>query len=90
MSNWSITEEEVDEIIAASREMVWEPFPGATIVALSLPNGFVISSQSACINPEDYDRELGVKYCRENLKSKVWELYGFVRKSEFAEENGAK
>ncbi len=85
MANSKISEEEIDAIVAASNEKVWHPFPTITIVAWELPNGYVISDQSGCIDPENYDEELGVKYSREHLKTKVWQLEGYRRKQQFRE-----
>lgn len=78
-----ISEEEIDFIIAASTEKVWHPFPTITIVAWELPSGYVITDQSGCIDPENYDEELGVRYSREHLKVKLWQLEGYRRKCEF-------
>lgn len=78
-----LTNADIDAIQAQCDEAVWEPFPGITIVAWNLPNGFTISDQSGCIDPSNYDREIGVGNCRENLRDKLWTLYGFLAKEEF-------
>lgn len=78
-----LAEEDIDAIQIQCKEEVWEPFPGITIVAWNLPNGFTISDQSGCIDPSNYDRETGVNICRERLRNKLWELYGFLYKEEF-------
>ena len=82
--SWKIPKERIDAICAECSEQVWEPFPGITIVAWQMPNGFVISEQSGTIDPAEYSREIGVKCCRERLADKVWELEGYVRKNEWA------
>lgn len=78
-----LTNEDIDAIQAQCSEKVWEPFPGITIVAWNLPNGFTISDQSGCVDPKNYDREIGVRICREHLRNKLWELYGFSLKEKF-------
>ena len=78
-----LTNEDIDAIQAQCLEEVWEPFPGITIVAWNLPNGFTISDQSGCIDPKNYDREIGVGICREHLRDQLWELYGFALKEQF-------
>lgn len=83
--SWKIPEWHIDEIIAASKEEVWRPFPGITVVAWQLPNGYTISAQSGVVDPAEDVPELGLKYAREHLKSKVWELEGYVRKNQWAE-----
>lgn len=74
-----IPPEHVNQVIAESEEAVWEPFPGITIVAWNLPNGFTISDQSGCIDPSMYDREVGINIARKHLEDKVWELEGYLR-----------
>ena len=77
-----ITKEDIAEIEKKCIEEVWEPFAGITIVAWNLPNGFTISTESGCVNPNNYDRQIGVDICREHLRNKLWELYGFKLKCE--------
>ena len=77
-----LTEEDIDAIQAQCKEDVWEPFPGITIVAWNLPNGFTISDQSGCVDPDAYSREIGVGICREHLRDKLWVLYGFLLKDQ--------
>ena len=83
--SWKIPESEIDEIIAESDEKVWEPFPGITVMAWCLPNGYAITEQSGCVDPSEYSRELGEMYCREALKRKVWQLYGFLAKQRYSD-----
>jgi len=49
----------------------------STVVCVTLPNGFEIVESAACVDPANYDEELGKKYALEKAKSKVWELLGF-------------
>lgn len=80
-----IPQEHIDKLIEASKEAVWEPFPGITIVAWRLPNGFVIVDESGCIDPKAYDREIGLTIAREHLTDKVWELEGYRAKQHLYE-----
>ena len=50
-----------------------------------LPNGFQVGyGESACVDPTNYDKELGEKYakerCLDNAENKLWELEGFLLK----------
>ncbi|MDY3130010.1 MAG: Gp49 family protein [Berryella intestinalis] len=73
-----VSPERVEDIIAEAEEGVWEPFPGVTIVAWRLPNGFTISDQSGCVDPSKYDRAIGLAIARDHLKAKVWQLEGYL------------
>ena len=73
----TITEEYIDEIMENSAFDVGTAFDKCTIVACRLPNGFVITESSACVNPEDYDKNLGFEICKSKIKNKVWELEAY-------------
>lgn len=73
----TITEEYIDEIIENSDFDVKTMFDKCTVVSCRLPNGFVITEYSACVNPEDYNEKLGVETCMKKIKDKVWELEAY-------------
>ncbi len=54
-------------------------FPGSclTICALTMQNGFVVTGESACAIPANFDAEIGRKIGRENARQKLWPLLGF-------------
>lgn len=54
-------------------------FPGSclTICALTMQNGFVVTGESACAIPANFDAEIGRKIAGENARQKLWPLLGF-------------
>jgi hypothetical protein len=54
------------------------------VADLALPNGFVIVQSSSCVDPANYDHELGTKICLERVEDKVWELEGYLLQSKTA------
>ena len=74
----TITQEYIDDIISDSDIDVRTVFDKCTVVACRLPNGFVIVESSACVDPENYDAELGFDICMNKIKDKVWELEGYM------------
>jgi hypothetical protein len=48
-----------------------------TICCLTLKNGFEIIGQSACVDPKNFNKELGEKYSYEQAFNKLWELEGY-------------
>lgn len=48
-----------------------------TVCLLTLFNGFEIIGKSACVNPKDFDKELGEKYALEDAKKNLGEFIGF-------------
>lgn len=54
-------------------------FPGTTltICILVLKNGFVLTGESACAVPANFDAEIGKGIARANAKQKIWAHLGF-------------
>ena len=73
----AITEEYIDEIMENSEFDVRTVFDKCTVVTCRLPNGFVISDYAACVNPENYSKDMGIEICYERIKNKIWELEAY-------------
>lgn len=48
-----------------------------TVCCLTLWNGFMVTGESACASPENYDETIGRKIARDNARDKLWPLLGF-------------
>lgn len=57
-----------------------------TICALVLKNGFVVTGESACASPENYNAEIGRRLAREMAVRKIWQLEGYLLKQKLSEE----
>jgi hypothetical protein len=55
-----------------------------TICILVLENGFIVTGESACASPENFDAEIGQKIARENARNKIWMLEGYLLKEKLA------
>ena len=86
---FKIPPEHIDEVIANSK---FEDFKSAngpcTVVVMTLPNGYTLVESSGCIDPEEYDHELGVSLCKEALRRRVWQLEGYLGKQKYYEMEG--
>lgn len=83
MAPHKIPESAIDEIIESSPVHVYDEFGCCTVVTMQLPNGYVLVESSGCIDPAEYDRDLGVHHCVEALKRKIWQLEGYRGKQAF-------
>lgn len=52
-----------------------------TVVLLRLRNGFEVIGTSGCVDPKNYNHEIGVGYARKRALDKVWELEGYKLQS---------
>jgi hypothetical protein len=61
-------------------------FPGTTmtVCALTLRNGFVTIGESAAASPENFDEAIGKRIARDNARSKIWALGGYLLRSKLA------
>ena len=49
-----------------------------TMCNIDLNNGFSVRGESACVNPANYNQEIGEKIAYDNAFSKLWAFYGFL------------
>ena len=61
-------------------------FPGTslTVCALTLKNGFHVTGEAACASPENFDEAIGRKVARDDARSKIWALEGYLLRSKLA------
>ena len=58
-----------------------------TICILTLKNGFKVTGESACIEPEEFDAEIGKEIAYQAALIKVWMLEGYLLKQKNYEAN---
>lgn len=49
-----------------------------TVVCLQMNNGYEVLGTSACVNPDEYDYELGVYYATKDALKKVGDIVGYL------------
>lgn len=70
---------QVSEILAAADYKVFHRvFDKQCILVARLENGFTIVGESACVDPSNYDEDIGYSIALERIKEKVWELEGYL------------
>lgn len=77
-----ITQEMVDKVISEAevRDEKW--WDNLTIVSVKLKNGWTITETSACVDPANYDHELGKSICMEKIEDQVWKMLGWTLNDE--------
>ena len=86
MSKNTVTQEQIDALMASA---IFESVTAAgkcTIVVAALQNGFVLVESSSCVDPENYDIEIGHKICMKKIEDKLWELEGYALQKKLYEE----
>lgn len=49
-----------------------------TICNIYLENGFTVRGESACVDPSNFNKEIGERISFENAKNKIWLLEGYL------------
>lgn len=55
-----------------------------TFCVLVLRNGYVVTGESACASPENFDPEIGRQIARQNAVNKIWPLLGYQLRTKLA------
>lgn len=76
-----ITTEYLETLIAAT--IYTRQGRKTTICVLILRSKFEIVGSSACLNPEDFDEELGRKYAYEDAMKKLWDYEAYRQQTLF-------
>lgn len=49
-----------------------------TLCEILLDNGYSVRGESACVNPANYNKEIGERIAFDNAFDKLWPLFGFL------------
>lgn len=52
--------------------------PTLTHCTILLDNHYSVTGESACVNAENYNQQIGEKIAYDNAFAKLWSLYGFL------------
>lgn len=85
MSNIRITAAHVDSTI---KRVIYLQPSGTTLTLciMELRNGTYVTGESACVDPENFNKDIGERIAHENAKEKIWSLEGYLLKQSFYEE----
>lgn len=73
----TVTQEDINDILERTHWTVEEFHGKCTVVVAKLPNGFILTESSACVDPANYDVKIGIEICKDRIVNKIWELEGY-------------
>ena len=82
----TVTQEQVDSIFDESTKRIETFFDKCLVMICKLPNGFILTESSACVDPSNFDVKIGTDICTERIKNKIWELEGYRLQCELNKE----
>ena len=74
-----VTNQSID---ARIDKVEYHRIPGTTltICVITMVNGFSVTSESVCVDPNEYNKERGEEIAYENAFEKLWPLEGYLLK----------
>lgn len=82
----TVTQKMVDDIFSKAEKKVYTMFDKCTVACVKLENGFVLTESSACVDPTNYNEEIGKEICFERIKNRIWEFEGYKLQCRIFEE----
>lgn len=72
-----IKKEHIEKVLSKSSIDIEQYGEKTAIVKITLPNGFVIVESFSCVDPKNFDIEVGKDICMKKITDKIWELEGY-------------
>lgn len=90
MNSNTVTAEMIDKIVEATEFKTQTVYGKTTIVSAKLPNGFVITESSSCVDPANYNENIGFSLCKAKIVSEIWKLEGYKLQDKIYRESQRK
>lgn len=73
-----VTIEHINTLLGSAETQEHVFWDKELVVSYKLPSGFTITGRGACVDPKNFDIEIGRKVAREQAEHKLWELEGYM------------
>ena len=60
-----------------------------TYVTVRMKNGFTLRESTTCVDPANYDEEIGKQICLEKIEDKIWFLLGYALQDKMHKETNS-
>lgn len=74
----TLIQEDIDTFLSTGTINAQKWGEKTTMVEFVLPTGWTELQSSSCVDPQNFDMELGTNICCENMRNKLWRYLGFV------------
>lgn len=88
MTKVTVTDEQVAENmqdVLVKTEIEFEK--PVTYVTIRMKNGFTLRESTTCVDPANYNEEIGKKICLDKLEDRIWHLLGYTLQTKVSAKN---
>lgn len=83
----SVTEEQIKALLDSAKTQEHTFWDKELVVSYRLPSGFTVTGRAACVDPANFDLEIGRMIARSDVERQIWQLEGYVLQLKLAENN---
>ena len=82
MNSNRVTQEEITALLDAAQTQEHTFWDKELVVSYKLPCGFTIAGRGACVDPANFDLEIGRQLARKDAEKQLWQLEGYRKQLE--------
>lgn len=82
MSDNRVTSEQIEALLNQAETQEHTFWEKELVVSYRLPSGFTVTGRGACIDPANFDLEVGRRVAREDAANQLWQLEGYLKQNE--------
>lgn len=82
MNSNRVTQEEIEELINSAETQEHVFWGKELVVSYKLRSGFTVTGRGACVDPANFDVEIGRRLARTDVMNQLWKLEGYRKQLE--------
>ena len=84
----TVTEEDIKANMQDVYCTTLKPFDKpVTFVEVRMKNGFTVRESTTCVDPANYNEEIGKEICLKRIEDKIWLLLGYALQEKLYQNN---
>jgi hypothetical protein len=85
-SNYRVQESEITKMIEESKQESQTFWGKEMVISFKLKCGFTVTGRSACVDPANFNKEIGIALCKKDAVKQLWQLEGYRKQWQWFEQ----
>lgn len=82
MNSNRVTQEQISQLLDSAETQEHTFWGKELVVSYKLSSGFTVCGRGACVDPANFDVEIGRRVAREDAENQLWRLEGYRLQAE--------